>query len=408
LAKTIEVTGGFVKIFTNVIASPVRAKQSIFGRLVFALVFACIFIACGDESSSSAPDPIGEISSSSNEDLGSSSSVGENGWENGSSSSLKPDSNGSQKNSSSATTVQSSSSLNVKSSSSKAWTCSEEGKIVEKKNKTTDVWEIYQCVNGVYELVVYSSSSEKVYTFKELFKEDSVFNKNMEYGTFVDSRDGQEYKTIVIKTGYVSVPEFEAFAQNLNYGTQIKLETSVFDDNKVEKYCYDDDPWYCEHYFGGLYSWSEAMGLPKACDSVWTGTTSTCPDSIASGMENRYDWMELQHQGICPEGWHVMNEREWRNMIRGEESAGAVMSKAANGSNGTGFSALFCGGISDTEGYEYRYIRDLSHFWFPHEVSNTSANYMYLSKNHYGYNYNYYKFIGKSVRCVKNYLSESR
>ena len=47
-----------MKIFTNVIASPVWAKQSIFGRLVFALVFACIFIACGDESSSSvSPEP---------------------------------------------------------------------------------------------------------------------------------------------------------------------------------------------------------------------------------------------------------------------------------------------------------------------------------------------------------------
>jgi uncharacterized protein (TIGR02145 family) len=344
LAKTFEVTGGSVKIFTNVIANPVRAKQSIFGRLVFALVFACIFIACGDESGSSAPDPIGEISSSSNEDLGSSSSVGENGWENGSSSSLKPDSNGSQKNSSSAITVQSSSSSNVKSSSSKAWTCSEEGKIVEKKNKTTDVWEIYQCVNGVYELVVYSSSSEKVYTSKELFKEDSVFNKKMEYGTFEDPRDGQKYRTIVIKTGYVSVPEFEAFAQNLNYGTQIKLETSVFDDNKVEKYCYDDDPWYCEHYFGGLYSWSEAMGLPKACDSVWTGTTQNCPDSIAPGIVYEAEWSDLQIQGICPEGWHVMNETEWRALIHGDESASRAISKASYGGNESGFSALRGGG----------------------------------------------------------------
>jgi uncharacterized protein (TIGR02145 family) len=257
---------------------------------------------------------------------------------------VKPDSNGSQKNSSSAITVQSSSSSNVKSSSSKAWTCSEEGKIVEKKNKTTDVWEIYQCVNGVYELVVYSSSSEKVYTSKELFKEDSVFNKKMEYGTFEDPRDGQKYRTIVIKTGYVSVPEFEAFAQNLNYGTQIKLETSVFDDNKVEKYCYDDDPWYCEHYFGGLYSWSEAMGLPKACDSVWTGTTQNCPDSIAPGIVYEAEWSDLQIQGICPEGWHVMNETEWRALIHGDESASRAISKASYGGNESGFSALRGGG----------------------------------------------------------------
>ncbi|SHK64223.1 FISUMP domain-containing protein [Fibrobacter sp. UWH4] len=401
-----------MKIFTNVIASPVRAKQSIFGRLVFALVFACIFIACGDESGSSAPDSVGEISLSSNEDLGSSSSVGENGWENGSSSSLKPDSNGSQKNSSSAITVQSSSSSNAKSSSSKAWTCSEEGKIVEKKNKTTDVWEIYQCVNGVYELVVYSSSSEKVYTFKELFKEDSVFNKKMEYGTFEDPRDGQKYRTIVIKTGYVSVPEFEAFAQNLNYGSQIKLGTSVFDDDKVEKYCYDDDPWFCEHYFGGLYSWSEAMGLPKACDSVWTGTTQNCPDSIAPGIVYEAEWSDLQIQGICPEGWHVMNETEWRALIHGDESASRAISKASYGGNESGFSALRGGGklVSHPElNAVYEDIGDACNYWLPSEESEGGANGLV------DYRYSYFMYdrihdknFGLPVRCVKNYLSESR
>jgi uncharacterized protein (TIGR02145 family) len=325
---------------------------------------------------------------------------------------VKPDSNGSQKNSSSAITVQSSSSSNVKSSSSKAWTCSEEGKIVEKKNKTTDVWEIYQCVNGVYELVVYSSSSEKVYTFKELFKEDSVFNKNMEYGTFVDSRDGQEYKTIVIKTGYVSVPEFEAFAQNLNYGSQIKLGTSVFDDDKVEKYCYDDDPWYCEHYFGGLYSWSEAMGLPKACDSVWTGTTQNCPDSIAPGIVYEAEWSVLQIQGICPEGWHVMNETEWRALIHGDESASRAISKASYGGNESGFSALRGGGklVSHPElNAVYEAIGDVCNYWLPSEGSEGGANGLV------DYRYSYFMYdelqnknFGLSVRCVKDYLSKSR
>ena len=38
------------------------------------LLSAVLFIACGDESNSSAPDPIGEISSSSDEDNGSASS----------------------------------------------------------------------------------------------------------------------------------------------------------------------------------------------------------------------------------------------------------------------------------------------------------------------------------------------
>lgn len=376
--------------------------------VAISIILALFLAACDDSSSGAGPDPVAEISSSCGDEAISSSSVTDNGASSGvsskSSSSVKPDSNGSQKNSSSAITVQSSSSSNVKSSSSKAWTCSEEGKIVEKKNKTTDVWEIYQCVNGVYELVVYSSSSEKVYTFKELFKEDSVFNKKMEYGTFEDPRDGQEYRTIVIKTGYVSVPEFEVFAQNLNYGTQIKLGTSVFDDDKVERFCYDDDPWYCEHYFGGLYSWSETFGLPRACDSVWTGTTPNCPDSIAKGIVYESDWEDLQIQGICPEGWHVMNETEWRAMIGADESAYRATSKASNGSNGNGFSALFGGGaFYDENGCKYSGIAEYAHYWYPQELFDNAAKNIDLYKTKVDKASRYYKFYGLPVRCVKDY-----
>ena len=67
--------------------------------LIASLFLLALLAACGDESSSSAPDPIGEISSSSNEEPGSSSSVAE-------------------KNSSSSVSSKNSSSSVVESSSS--------------------------------------------------------------------------------------------------------------------------------------------------------------------------------------------------------------------------------------------------------------------------------------------------
>ena len=42
------------------------------------------------------------------------------------------------------------------------------------------------------------------------------------------------------------------------------------------KYCYNDDPLHCEHNLGGLYTWSNAMGLPAACDTVAVGSEG-CP-----------------------------------------------------------------------------------------------------------------------------------
>ena len=328
-----------MKIFTLRHFWPVilEAKRRESILLAMALVFA-VFTACDSGSSSTDPDPIAEVSSSSGDDAISSSSVTDKGTSSGGSSV-------------SSWSEKSSSSTDSKSSSSV--TSSSSVSIADQKIPCDmpehGIYHIgdeeFVCKGGF--LVPYvppSSSSAKVLPFKEKFKIDSVFNEEKTYGAFEDPRDGQIYRTIVIKTKSATSPEFEVFAQNLNYGSQVNLGASVFDDNKVEKFCYDDDPWYCDNYFGGLYSWSETFGLPRACDSVWTGTTSNCPDSIATGIDSDFDWDYLQIQGVCPDGWHVMNENEWRAMIRGEVSAHRSISIASNGYNENGFSALFGGG----------------------------------------------------------------
>ena len=372
-----------------------------------ALMTVMAIVACDDSSSGAGPDPVAEISSSSGDEAISSSSVTDKGASSDGSSVSSSGSKGSESASSSSEQMNSSSSV-VKSSSSFSivdWHIPCEG--------GSGIWEIddekYVCEEGF--LVPYippsssSSSSAKTYPYKDKFKVDSVFNEEKTYGTFIDSRDGQEYRTIVIKTGYVSVPEFEVFAQNLNYGTQIKLGTSVFDDNEVEKFCYDDDPWYCEHYFGGLYSWSETFGLPRACDSVWTGTTPNCPDSIAKGIVYESDWEDLQIQGICPEGWHVMNETEWRAMIRGEESAYRSISLASEGVNSNGFSALFGGGgYNDQKGCRYDHVGEYGRYWLPKENSDQVAFEIFLDKSEWNIA-RLGKVYGLSVRCVKDYSS---
>ena len=382
----------------HVIAS--ATKQSIF--LALSLVLA-VFTACDSSSSSADPDPVAEVSSSSGDDGAiSSSSVTDNGTSSGGSSRSSSDINSS---SSKKETVKSSSSALLESSSSVS--------IADQKIPCDTLQhgiyhigdEEFVCKEGfLAPYVPPSSSSAKVLPFKEKFKIDSVFNEEKTYGSFEDPRDGQIYRTIVIKTKSATSPEFEVFAQNLNYGTQVNLGTTVFDDNEVEKFCYDDDPWYCDNYFGGLYSWSETFGLPRACDSVWTGTTPNCPDSIATGIKSVYDWDYLQIQGICPEGWHVMNENEWRAMIGADESAYWATSKASNGSNGNGFSALFGGGaFYDENGCKYSGIAEYAHYWYPQELSDKAAKNIDLYKTKVDKASRYYKFYGLPVRCVKDY-----
>ena len=377
---------------------------------LFAITMS--FTACGDDESSSgvAPESAGEIST--NSSASSSSVKSSTSGKSSAKSSSSEKSSSSAKSSAGGSSAKSSSSLNSSgdsNSSSSVWTrpCSSEGEALYRKNKQTGEQEVYVCHDGYY--VPYIESSSSAQPRSSYIDMDSLYNSTLSYGEFKDPRDGQTYKTIVEKPGWVSVPEFEAFAQNLNYGVQIKLGATEFDDSKVEKYCYDDDPWYCDNGFGGLYSWSEAMGLPKACDSVWTGTTPACPDSIFPGWKYEEEWHDLMIQGACPEGWHVMNRTEWM-ALRGmdvTETGWALISVVSKGGNGTGFSAVFGGIAHATTLFEN--IQKYGSYHLAWEVfadghrSVTMSDNPDINSKCVNTDYNNYKKDGLSVRCVKDY-----
>jgi len=303
------------------------------------LTVAALFVACGDESSSSAPDPIGEISSSSNEEFGSSSSVAE-------------------KNSSSSVSGMNSSSSVVESSSSSAilFKQCEEGDTVISEMGLNVFY--YRCHDNEWVL----DSTVNVVKPKVYPNMDSVFNPAVTYGSFKDPRDGKVYKTVQyymeVQSGNTTVIDsFTVMTQNLNYAdTIIDSTTTVFDDSKVEKRCYNDDPWYCDNYFGGLYTWSEALGLPKVCDSVGVADNSKCNVKLGD---------DAKVQGVCPEGWHVMNETEWKHFAlpRGIDASYTMLSRAVweneKKTNSSGMSLLPNGDENPSNG--------LATFWLPEE-----------------------------------------
>ena len=315
---------------------------------LFAITMS--FTACGDDESSSvvAPESAGEISTNSSASSSSEKSSTSGKSSAKSSSSEKSSSSTGSKSSSSVGLRSSvSSSVSQGSSSASLMDCSDEGEIIHMTDRQTGKDVMYICQDGFY--VPYIRSSSSAEPSSSYFNMDSLYNSKKSYGEFVDPRDGQKYRTLHITTSWLALPEFDVFAQNLNYGVQIKLDATEFDDGKVEKYCYDNDPWYCDNGFGGLYSWSEAMGLPKACDSVWTGTTPACPDSIFPGWTYDHEWDDLMIQGACPDGWHVMNRSEWMALMSLDvtETGYAITSKVFAGrestANGTGFSAVYGG-----------------------------------------------------------------
>ena len=370
-----------------------------FYRLIFALVFACIFAACGDDSSSVSPEPAGDSSSSvipaSSGDESSSSQKSSN--KDKSSSSV-------EKKSSSSEGDENSSSSAVKSSSSfKLEPVCEDGETTIDEAFGMYIYET--CRDGFWEAD--SSKSKSVVDSlaaieknKEHPNMDSLFaGYDGEYFEFEDPRDGHKYKYIEFH-GYTddigSHATFYVMAENLNYGKMVPSGTTKFDDKVTEKLCYVDDEWFCDNHFGGLYSWAEAMNLPKVCDSVEVGSNDAC--KVFADSARSEEWARtIIWQGICPDGWHIMNQREWI-YTRGDLRSKILWEKYA-GNNETGLSIIPAGGYGG--GFSDSRVR--TGFWKPTELNAKNANILYMSsvvKSFKNSGDSDGKMMYESVRCV--------
>ena len=361
---------------------------------------AFIVSACGDDDSSFAPRD--DESSSSIEEESSSSSVtlsGASAESNGSSSSSAK--------SSSSTDSKSSSSVTSSSSGGDDFltllvedpiACDDEGKFSEIVYEKVPYRVL--CQNGY---LVYapqsSSSSSSVKSSSSYFNMSKQYNDKewIKYETFVDPRDNQEYRTITVEK-QVYERTLIIFAGNLNYGKMVTAETATYSDGTVEKFCYNDDPWYCENGFGGMYTWSEAMGLPRACDTVALGSTPECPEATGFGEDGR-------RQGICPEGWHVMNEREWRMMPTSEGfGAKPMLSQVFRGSDDIGLAVLL-GGMTNPDVIEKNYYRigTDGFYWVAEEIDSLRVGVVSFTKTNVKFSDSMNKPSVLSVRCVKDY-----
>mgnify|MGYP003471356847 CR=1 FL=1 len=114
------------------------------------------------------------------------------------------------------------------------------------------------------------SEDSNSWSAKDVCPEDGVNVYGMaNRGTFIDERDGQEYR-------YTTIGDQVWMAQNLNYVAEYSV-------------CYDNDELNCE---------------------LWGRFYSLLEDGQPSGPMN-YAMVD----SICPTGWHVPSEQEWTRMI---------------------------------------------------------------------------------------------
>lgn len=152
---------------------------------------------------------------------------------------------------------------------------------------------------------------------------------------------------------------------------------------------YENNTAYTEEY-GKLYTWPATMN----------GNVS-----VNSGISTI--------QGVCPTGFHIPSESEWREManhVTALKSLGGKQLKqsgnkhweTANGTNTTGFEAVGAGFLQMAGG-RYGNLKKQSYFWTATQFSPENARILLIYDNGSAtLNHNMKKTSGRSVRCVKD------
>ena len=193
-----------------------------------------------------------------------------------------------------------------------------------------------------------------------------------------DQRDDNRYKTVVIGND-------TWMAENLRYAAP-------------GSFCYEDRDIRCRSY-GRLYPWHVAMRLPE--DYV--------DNSMTGGIQE-------EHQGICPDGWHIPTNEEWialgqkaLNMRRG--GIGSALKSKEGWARGpmhisavSGFNALPAG--SRFVDGEFAELGTSAYFWAAKGGDGMGAVYWNIiySKDDFSFMEDFDKF-SFSLRCVKNKLA---
>ena len=207
---------------------------------------------------------------------------------------------------------------------------------------------------------------------------DNILFYTQDYGTMRDI-DGNIYKTINIGTR-------TWMAEN--------LKTTRYNDGKTIPLVQDEKAWV-------------DLSTPGYC---WYGNDG---ETYREDYGALYNWHAINTGILCPEGWHVPTDEEWRELtmlLDGENKAGGKLKQTGiacwvepntGATNEYGFNALPGGfRFSDGKFYDFGFS---GYWWSSTEKSNPDAYFRfvyYIDSNIYRFNND--KTNGFSIRCIKD------
>ena len=184
-----------------------------------------------------------------------------------------------------------------------------------------------------------SSSSESFLLMTVPFTLDSkedLFNPDVEYGTLVDERDGQTYRT-------VAIGDAVWMAENLNFAGN--EDYPILEDHS---YCFNNEEKNCA-LLGRLYERAAAM------------------NDLSCEFGKYCDLEKTIVRGACPEGWHIPTKDEALDLLDyfSDDYDAAKSTKGWNlayaGTNTSGFSLVASGNLSVDE---FVHVGEIAIVWF--------------------------------------------
>ena len=187
--------------------------------------------------------------------------------------------------------------------------------------------------------------------------------------------------------------------ENLDVGVMLAAADTAKNNDTIEKFCYRNDPANCAIY-GALYTWDEMM-----------------------------QYTDSSQRGICPEGWHIPDDAEWRQLEaaldslysqtdsvwlakgwRGSNAGGQMKATGfdpwfnpnTGAGNTVGFTAL-PGGLRHAETARSEQLHQSAWYWTATPDGQTDAFYRLLSYTHADVKKgNTSRENAFSVRCIKD------
>jgi len=187
-------------------------------------------------------------------------------------------------------------------------------------------------------------------------------------------------------------------AENMNIGNMINSSNNQTDNGVIEKYCYDNDPANCETY-GGLYQWDEMM------EYYTTGVQGICPSGWHLPTDDEWKILEGTVDSQYPVGDPIWNNTGWRGYDAGFNL------KSTNGwyegGNGSGFygNGALPGGQCDPNGY-FSSLSIGAFFWSSSDYGSPGGSFAWRRVLEYDLDwvsrYSSNKYYGFSARCLKD------